>query len=188
MDTTEDRATSSNKPVAIKKEEVELDNWLANFSGVAAAEESAQETTTQPLTFENLAKSPGERPMRSQEERSSQEMGRKATMAKYTTAKRLKWMHHYVEKVEFTGTSGMIFTANKPNEEPRPVNTNTSDIPACFVSRLMGNGWRTGMLTCNPRYDQNGQLWEHIGRAYKAICILHNIDFWKNNRTRARPN
>ena len=59
MDTTEDRATSSNKPATIKEEVAELDNWFANFSGVAAAEEPAQKATTRPLTLENIAAATG---------------------------------------------------------------------------------------------------------------------------------
>lgn len=70
----------------------------------------------------------------------------------------------YVDKVQFTGTSGMIFSLNEPAQEPAPVDVNTADLPACFQSRLMGHGYRTGLLSCNPRYDQTGLQWEQVGR------------------------
>ena len=105
MVTIADVATSSHKPATINEEYVELDAWLASFSGVAAAEESAQKTTTRPITLENLAATTEERLTKSQGARSSrytEDMVRKEKRTTYTIAKRLNWVHHYVEKVEFT--------------------------------------------------------------------------------------
>lgn len=93
----------------------------------------------------------------------------------YHTAERQEWVRAYVEQLHVTGTSGMLFSLNDPGKEPTPVDRQTTHLHACFLSRLLGHGYRTGLLSCNPRYDQNGQLWEPVGREYHALCRNYGI-------------
>ena len=69
----------------------------------------------------------------------------------------------------------MFFSLNDLGKELTPVDMQTTDLPACFLSRLLGHGYRTGMLSCNPRYEPNGLQWEQVGREYNAFCINDGI-------------
>lgn len=106
-------------------------------------------------------------------------MGRRKKQ-RYHTAERQEWARACVEKVQCTGTSEMMFSLNDPGKEPTPVDMQTTDLPTCFLSRLLGHGYRTEIPSCNPRYDQNGLQWEHVGREYNALCRNNGI-VWANN-------
>lgn len=109
--------------------------------GVVTIDSGIPAAVACPAPSEHIAKSSTAN-IRTEPERKGAAMGRRK-IQRYHTAERQPWIRAYVGKVQFTGTSGMLSSLSDPEKEPTPVDVNTADLPACFLSRLMGHGYRT---------------------------------------------